>query len=353
MSANTPAPKKPRSLYTLVGVLVVMGVVYFALPKSWFEIPDDAKKPAPQPDAQTMIKQTAESKDFKEHLRAGMELARTGKLAEAEERMLKAAQLAPEQPIVYHNLGVFYLNSNQPDKADAAFLRELEISPGYGPAHYSRGLTLQARKRYAEAALQMELATQLSPDFPDPYLALATQLSGARPVDVIQKWVDAYLRLGGTNKAMAYYDLSLAYKTKKDYAAALKYGEMALKEDANAYLFIRNMGQLYSYLDKTEEADSFLRKALPLAKDPSPVYIEIGMNAQKRNKMDDAVAALKKSLEISPQTGNVHLYLSRIYLRQGNKELAAKEDAAFREWQKREIIALNRMRQAHNAPEKP
>lgn len=85
--------------------------------------------------------------------------------------MKTALRLAPEAPVVHHNIGVFYLNTNQPDKADIAFQRELEISPGYGLAHYSRGLTLQARRRYAEAALQMELATQLSPDFADPYLS--------------------------------------------------------------------------------------------------------------------------------------------------------------------------------------
>ncbi len=351
--SDKPVQNKKRSLYVLVGLLAVMGIVYFALPKSWFEIPDENKKPAPPPDVQAIVKQTADSKDFKEHLQAGMELAHAGKFAEAEARIKTAARLAPELPIVHHNLGVFYLNANQPDKADAAFQQELELAPGYGPAHYSRGLTLQARRRYAEAALQMELATQLSPDFPDPYLALATQLSGKRPVETIQKWVDTYLRLNGTNKGLAYYDLSLAYKTKKDYTPAVKYGELALKEDGNSYLFLRNMGQLYSYVNNTEAADTFLRKAVALAKTPSPVYIEIGMNAQKRNRLDEAVAAMKKSLELSPQTGNVHFYLSRIYVRQGAKELAAKEDAAFREWQKREIAEINRRHEAQNALHKP
>lgn len=351
--SDKPSPKKGRSLYTLIGVLVVMGIVYYSLPKSWFEIPEETKKPSPTLDIPAMIQQTADSRDFKDHLHAGMQLAKEGKMGEAEERMKTALRLAPEAPVVHHNIGVFYLNTNQPDKADIAFQRELEISPGYGPAHYSRGLTLQARRRYAEAALQMELATQLSPDFADPYVSLATQLTGKRPVETIQKWIDNYLRLGGANKGMAYYDVSVAYKTKKDYPPAIKYGELALKEDENSYLFLRNMGQLYSYTDKTQEADALLRKALPLTKDPSPVYIEIGMNAQKRNKLDDAVAAMKKSLELSPQTGNVHLYLSRIYQRQGNKELAAKEDLAFREWQKREIVELNKRHEALNSTHKP
>ncbi len=351
MSENA-TPKKSRLLFVLIGLLAVMGIVYFALPKSWFEIPDETKQPkAPDPNAR--IQQTADSKDFKEHLQAGMALAAQGKIPEAEERLKTAARLAPEASIVHHNIGVFYLNTNQPDKADSAFQRELEISPGYGPAHYSRGLTLQARKRYAEAALQMELATQLSPDFPDPYLALATQLSGKRPVETIQKMVDTYLRLGGNNKGMAYYDLSLAYKTVKNYAPAVKYGEMALKEDGNSYLFLRNMGQLYSYTDRTAEADTLLRKALTLTKDPSPVYIEIGMNAQKANKLDDAVAAMKKSLELSPQTGNVHLYLWRIYQRQGNKALAAKEEEAFRTWQKAEIAELTRRQKAAGTHPQP
>jgi Flp pilus assembly protein TadD len=94
--------------------------------------------------------------DFEARSRYGMALSAAGRHEEAEKEFLAAARLAPDFPGVYHNLGIFYNNLNQPKRADAAFQRELELSPGNGRAHHFRGLALQAQRKNKEAEQQFQ-----------------------------------------------------------------------------------------------------------------------------------------------------------------------------------------------------
>jgi tetratricopeptide (TPR) repeat protein len=110
---------------------------------------------------------------------------------------------------------------------------------------------------------------------------------------------------------------------------------MAIKENPNAAMFVRNLGQIYTYSRRFDEADKTLRQVAGMIKDPSPVYIEIGMNAQKAQRYPTAEEAFKKALEISPQTGNIHIYLSRLYLLMGKKEASLVEEKAFRAWERK------------------
>lgn len=369
MTTKTPRPQRPgsrRTLYALLTLLAALAGVYLLLPPSWFEIPEEApagrgeasppiapgSPPPPQTLEQLRAAAASAPLDYSVRSRYGMALASAGQSDAALKEFQAAARLAPESPLVHHNLGVFYLNTNQPDKADAAFLRELELAPGDGRAHHYRGLALQARRRYPEAAAQFQLATRLSPDLPDPYLALATLLTEKRPPQEIKSYVDEYLRTGGANKGLAYHALSRAYRSKQEYDTAIRYAEMATQAEPNNYAYWRNLGQLHSFARRYDDADRTLRKAAQLARNPSPVYIEIGMNAQKAGRFPEAIQALQKALELSPKTGNIHLYLARVYQRTGDQEAARREEAAYRAWERENVLELNRRQGVTQPPPK-
>jgi tetratricopeptide (TPR) repeat protein len=351
MSADRAQPVKPRrSLFVLLGTLALLGVIYLSLPKSWFEIPEENPQAAPSraqnapgaqsaPDAATLDQMRLAVQnaplDYALRSRYGVALAAAGRLAEAQEEFLTAIRLAPESPVVHHNLGLFYLNSNQPAKADAAFQRELELAPGDGRAHYFRGLALQSLRRYPEAAAQFEMAGKLAPALAEPYLSLATLLSENRPPEEIQGYVDIYLKRGGTNKGLAYHALSRSYRTKQNHAEAIRYAEMATKESPEMVMYWRNLGQLYSAARRFDEADKTLRKVTEMTRDPSPVFVEIAVNAQKAGRYPEAIEAYKRALEIRPQDGTIHLYLSRAYMLAGDMEASRREEQEFRRWERK------------------
>jgi tetratricopeptide (TPR) repeat protein len=345
--AQEARPRSRRSLFLLLGMLALLGVVYLSLPKSWFEIPEDnpqtpasGGQPAPgAPEAATLdqmrIAVQNAPQDYALRSRYGVTLAAAGRLAEAQEEFQTAIRLAPESPIGHHNLGLFYLNSNQPEKADAAFQRELELAPGDGRAHYFRGLALQSLRRYPEAKAQFELAGKLAPALAEPYLSLATLLSENRAPEEIQGYVDIYLQRGGTNKGLTYHALSRSYRAKQNHAEAIRYAEMATKESPEMVMYWRNLGQLYSAARRFDEADKTLRKVTEMTRDPSPVFVEIAVNAQKAGRYPEAIEAYKRALEISPQTGNIRLYLSRAYQLAGDMEAARREEQEFRKWERK------------------
>ncbi|HZO91100.1 MAG TPA: tetratricopeptide repeat protein [Chthonomonadaceae bacterium] len=353
MAAEVPHPLRARArtrLYWLIGALGVVLAVYLCLPKSWFEVPDTnrpsvaAPTPAaaplasPPPDQSLEALREAAAKsplDFGARSRYGMALAAAGRGPAALAEFRAAARLAPEAPGVYHNLGVYYLNAGQLDLADAAFCRQLETAPGDGRAHYFRGVILAKRLQNARAIAQFRLAIALMPNFPDPYLALAMLLTRQQPEET-RRLVDRYIQLTG-NKALAYYVLSGAYKTRGQYAEAARYAEMTVQLEPNNYGYWHNLGQIYSYARRTDDAERALQKALSLAKDPTTVLIELGMNAQNAGRFPQAVDYLQKALAASPQTGNVHLYLARIYPRMGDQAAAQREEKLFRAWQREQL----------------
>lgn len=364
MSADRAQPAKSRrSLLVLLGMLALLGVIYLSLPKSWFEIPQDGPQAAASggrnapgvqsaPDAATLdqLRTAVQNapQDYVLRSRYGMALAAAGRLTEAEEEFRTAIRLAPESPIAHHNLGLFYLNSNQPEKADAAFQRELELAPGDGRAHYFRGLALQSLRRYPEAEAQFEMAGKLAPALAEPYLSLATLLSENRTPEEIQGYVDIYLKRGGTNRGLAYHALSRSYRKKQNHTEAIRYAEMATREAPEMVMYWRNLGQLYSAARRFDEADKTLRKVSEMTRAPSPVFVEIAVNAQKAGRYPEAIEAYKRALEISPQDGNIHLYLSRAYMLAGDMEAARREEQEFRAWERKN--QAEKLRRARGAP---
>ncbi len=343
MSANPTTPKK-KLLPLLLGLLILISIVALSLPKSWFVIPQDkSKQETTKADGVVSLDTLREAaqtnpRDYNARTRYAMALMQDHKPDLAKEEFLAAVRLAPESAIAHHNIGVFYMNRGEQTKADESFQRELELAPGDGRAHYYRGATMQARKLYTDAKIQFDLATKLAPGLPDTYLALASMLMEKSPPEEIKGYTDNYLRYGGINKGMAYHLLSRAYRTKQNYPEAILYAEMATKEAPKQIIFWRNLGQAYSYSRRFDDADKTLRNVAGMLRDASPVYIEIGVNAEKAGRYPVAEEAFKKALELSPKTGNIHVYLSRLYLRMGNKDASLKEEQAYREWNK-ELVA--------------
>jgi len=346
-----PAPaarRRSRALPLLAGVLVVLGGVYMALPPSWFEVPEDTPGPAagrpavgPPPGAGMpplpALESAARSSpaDFRARSRFGMALAAAGRTAEARRELQAAVRLAPNEPAVHHNLGMLLLSSGQPRAAEEAFQRQIELVPGDSRAHYFRGQALLAMGRLKHAAAQFQIARDLAPDAPDPWLGLATALADSQPEEKTVELVNAYLARGGSPQ-VAYTFLSRGLRAKRKYAEAARYAEMAVQADPRSYSGLRNLGEIYTLLNRFQEAEQTLLKAVPLAKNPGTLYVALGKNAEKAGRAQDAVRFYRDALQHDRETYVIHLYLSRALARAGQQEEALREERLFRQLERRE-----------------
>jgi Flp pilus assembly protein TadD len=358
-----------RRLLLLLGALGVVGIVYLCLPKSWFEIPrdnaaapisapasaplqtqDSGEKPLPpaEPPIASLRDDAARSPlDFGARSRYGMALAAAGRGSEAWEEFQAAERLAPDSPGVHHNLGVYYLNSRRLAQADAEFSRELELAPGDGRAHYFRGLIFQARHQDPQAAAQFREAIALAPQLTDAYLSLAMQSTRSGKEPEVRALIDHYIRLNG-DKTLAYYVLSGAYRTWKDYTEAARYAEMTVQQDPNNYGYWHNLGQIYAYARRWDDADRTLHRAQALAHDPTTVLIELGMNAQSAGRFANAADYFHSALDASPKMGSIHHYLAHVYHFMGRETEEKAEERAFRIWQHADLA-----RRPHNSAPAP
>ncbi|MCS6775969.1 MAG: tetratricopeptide repeat protein [Chloroherpetonaceae bacterium] len=359
-TGSTQSASRKR-LLVLLGVLAVVGVTYLSLPRSWFEVPEEgtpAARPAVPaqnvasvaPDLAAMRAEVERSpRDFEARSRYGMALAAAGRPAEAEKEFLAAIRLAPESPVVYHNLGVLYHNQGQAARADAAFRRELELAPGSGLAHHYRGLALQEMRQYRQAIQQFRLAIALEPDLAPPYLSLALLLSREGAEEEVRRLVEEYIRRAG-DRGLAYFVLSGAYSTRGDYARAARYAELALEAEPNKYAYLHHLGKVYSYARVYDRAEEYLKRALEMAKDKTTIWIELGMNAQNAQRFPDAAAYFQQALRANPRKGEIHLYLARVYQRMGDREAARREEVTFRRWQRAVLEADARAKRQQRQP---
>ncbi len=372
MAANSshraPAPSRKR-VFVLLGALALTGIVYVALPKSWFEIPPNsptgAKTVPSIPSAASgtearakMADRLAELRDAAQkspldvgsRSRYGMALASLGRGKEALPEFEAAERLAPDAAGVHHNLGVYYLNINRLIRAGAEFCRETELGPADGRAHYYRGLVLQRQLKEQPSIAQFREAIALSPQLPDTYLSLALELTRGHNEPEVLSLIDHYLKLNG-DKALADYARSGAYKTWKKYPEAARYAELSVQEAPGNYGYWHNLGQIYSYAQRWDDAERTLLHAQTLSRDPSTTLIELGMNAQRAGRFEGAEKYLRQVLVASPKQGEIHLYLTRLYRHWKREQEARKQEQLFRVWEREEqAIKLRAQRLAAGLP---
>lgn len=80
------------------------------------------------------------------HNNYGLALSRTGKFAEGQAELAKAAQLDPPNAGRYYfNLGAILVNTGQNDAAYEAFQKAVAADPNYADAHYQVGMYLLSK----------------------------------------------------------------------------------------------------------------------------------------------------------------------------------------------------------------
>ncbi|MBX7245443.1 MAG: tetratricopeptide repeat protein [Candidatus Sumerlaeaceae bacterium] len=76
----------------------------------------------------------------------------------------QAARVAPDSPVVHHNLGDAALSTNRPAEAVTYYTRVMQLEPAYTRGHVLLGDSLRALRKSAEAVRQYRIALRLDPD---------------------------------------------------------------------------------------------------------------------------------------------------------------------------------------------
>lgn len=95
--------------------------------------------------------------------KSGNRAMEEGRIDDAIAEYERAAEVAPEDPLVHYNLGLALTRAGRRADAIERFLTAVELDPGYRDAHYNLAVALVEAERFGEAAEHFERAWAIDP----------------------------------------------------------------------------------------------------------------------------------------------------------------------------------------------
>jgi adenylate cyclase len=123
--------------------------------------------------------------------------------------------------------------------------------------------------------------------------------------------------------------LGYIYGMKREYDKSVAYAEQAVEKDPNGADAHAWLGNCLNFAARPQEAIPYYKKAMRL--NPRPqlwYYIQLGQSYRMLGRYEEAVAQLKKSLALSPNSTSSYAHLIFTYAEMGRDDearVAAKE----------------------------
>ena len=193
----------------------------------------------------------------------------------------------------HHNLGKYYTEHNQDEKAIAEYKKALELNEIHlkgerSLSYYNLGFMYGKKKEYEKAKGCYLNALKLYPQFSDVHINLAS-LFADNP----------------NNQAYVYDNL------KK----AIQYNPKSTQAHSS-------MGFLLAKMGKFDEAIGALNKALQIAPDNVPALERLGFAYREKGEMGKAFTYFAKALKQKPPDIRAILLLAEVYLIIGEENKA-------------------------------
>lgn len=149
------------------------------------------------------------------------EFAKNGDNKAAIENLQLAIAEAPEFALAFNDLGVLYLRSNQPDKAEEAFRSALKANEKAFEPLLNLGIVLVNTERYSEAETPLRAALKQKDQSAPAHYFLGRSLANLGRFDEAEKELVKCLKLGGDEMKEAHRLLAIIYSVqgKKKQAA--------------------------------------------------------------------------------------------------------------------------------------
>jgi len=230
-------------------------------------------------------------------------LMRLGDLEGSAGSLRRVLVTNPDMVMAHYNLGLVAYRSRLYDEAEQHLKRACQLKPDLPDAFYTLGLTSMALNRYPEAIASLERATQIDPKHVGARFNLA----------------NAYARAGRLKEAAAqqaiYADLSGRSKSQQERRTQVK------ASSVKAIQF-----QLEKKYPEALQEYQALSTRFP---DDATIYNEMGQILILLSRRDEALAALRKAVELDPKLSDPHYLLAGLYRERGDAESADRELTTF------------------------
>jgi tetratricopeptide (TPR) repeat protein len=122
------------------------------------------------------FRQPAASGAVARHLAEAGRLRAAGRLVESIAPMMQAARLDPGNAVIFHDLGLTFLEVGRTDDAATALRRSVALRPDFAQAHWRLAATLDKMEDTAGAITAYETATRLQPSLGEAHYRVGVLL---------------------------------------------------------------------------------------------------------------------------------------------------------------------------------
>ncbi|OCR01901.1 glycosyl transferase family 2 [Oscillatoriales cyanobacterium USR001] len=291
----------------------------------------------------------------------------------------RAIELNSESFWSYNNLGEILVKLEQWEEAIPVYRRALELNPEFAWAHYNLGQALDQVERWDEAIASYRQALKIQPDLPwlprnladalrnraqadlelasDLYLTaiehnpddvqLYHKALEIRPndADLYVGLADALVKYGWLDGAIVFYQMGLQIRPddrgisgrleevlkKKGVNRAVSGSDRsvnlvessAIQQNAGAAFDYQKLGETLQGEGKVNEAIAAYKKAIEINPNYFGTYHNLGDIYQQKNNLDEAVIFYEKAIKINPSFAWSHHNLGDTFFRQQKLDEAA------------------------------
>ena len=202
-------------------------------------------------------------------MRLGDSLLQEGKATQALGELLKAVELAPDNPQIHNLLGIIYLEKGMNVQAAEHFQKALVLDPKYIEVRNNLGTAYLRLGRNQEAIKELNRAIE-SPMYSTPHYA--------------------------------YYNLGQAYLALQDYEQARANYLKSLKLSPRYSLSLYGLGLTWKATENWEEAAEAFKKTIEYAPRFAPAHFELGEVLVRLNENSLARLAYQEVIQLAPDS---------------------------------------------------
>jgi protein O-mannosyl-transferase len=198
-----------------------------------------------------------------------------GQPEKALEQFKIAVKISPKFANAYNNIGAILLNKGQAQEATNYFVKALLIDPDFADAHTNLGVALAAAGHMQEAIDHHKRALQIYPNHIDAHLNMVRALLKLGRLQEAIDYCNEVIRLK-PDCAEAYSLLGLSMLRTERPADAVVYYKQALRFKPDYAEATFELAQAYAKTNQPSEAMDMARKAVKIAQSHGQAdYVEL------------------------------------------------------------------------------
>ena len=270
-----------------------------------------------------------------EHLKGGLVALKEGELSKAQRELEAAEQQEPTNAYIWVSLAQTYLRLGQLEKAESAATKGQElagqdtvIAHALGIFYFEYAQVLLRKEDFGQAAAVVSKALETDPTNVQLTLALGVARYGQRRFDESVTCFLHAIQLDPTVEKSYVFLGKMLDQAGAHLTEITRDDEEWLRQSPqNAKAALMLAKALLTGDSRSERAVTLLGRSIELDPNDWESHYELGVLLANRHEYEKAAAELNRSIELNAAAAMPHYHLARVYDRLGQGERAQSERA--------------------------